>query len=172
MSAASYGIIVEGAYDSAVYGAIIRKLTSPNVHIRSFECGGKPKLMRTFPDFLEALKYEVAGAPVEMAIVIVDADGQDPLTVETNMRSKIVGRHYPFPLDVRFHAVHQAVDTWLLADTAAVSKTVRTKVTPSYRAPEELQHPKQEFRKLLFKCGVGSTPLVCSRIAQTRAGDR
>jgi len=117
MSANSYGIIVEGDYDSAVYDALIRRLTSPHVYIKPLPCEGKPSVMKKFPGLLSAFKYEIGGNPVDMAIVIVDADGKDPLAVEAKMRLKIQDRHYPFRLDVRFYAVPQAMDAWLLAES-------------------------------------------------------
>jgi len=46
MPANSYGIIVEGTYDSAVYEAIIRRLASHDVSVRAFDCRGKPNLMQ------------------------------------------------------------------------------------------------------------------------------
>jgi hypothetical protein len=49
MSASSYGIIVEGDYDSAVYDAIIRRLASPDVHIKPLVCRGKTNLMKRIP---------------------------------------------------------------------------------------------------------------------------
>jgi len=97
MSASSYGIIVEGDSDSAVYDAIIRRLTSLDVHIKQLPCEGKTNLMKKFPSLLRTFEYEMGGNPVDMAIVIVDADGRNPLEVEERMRIKIQGKNYPFP---------------------------------------------------------------------------
>lgn len=51
MSANSYGIIVEGRYDSAVYDALIRKLTSHEIYIKALACEGKTNLMKNFPAY-------------------------------------------------------------------------------------------------------------------------
>ncbi|MFZ0294845.1 MAG: hypothetical protein WAL52_14655 [Candidatus Sulfotelmatobacter sp.] len=147
MSANSYGIIVEGAYDSAVYDPLIRKLASHKVHIKALVCEGKANLGKKFPGLLRTFEYEIGGDPVDMAIVIVDADGRDPLEVEEHMRRKVQGRNYPFPLNVRFYAVPQAMDAWLLADAAAISAAVQGKggkpITKSHDDPERLLNPKE-----------------------------
>jgi hypothetical protein len=170
MSAGSYGIIVEGDYDSAVFDALIRRLTSPDVHIKPLVCRGKTNLMKEFPGLLRAFEYEVEGNPVEMAIVIRDADGKDPRVVEDKMRMKIRGRNYPFPLNVRFYAVPQAMDAWLLADAGAISAAVQgwggKPVTKSHDDPEGLLDPKEWFRKLLTDHKAGYTAELCREIAQ------
>lgn len=170
MSANSYGIIVEGDYDSAVYDAIIRKLTSPEIHIKPIVCRGRTNLMKEFPALLRALEHEVEGNPVDMAIVIRDADGKDPDDIEAQMRAKILGRQYPFHLDVRFHAVRNAVDAWLLADANAINAASQRRrgkrVTRSLDSPEDLLTPKEGFRKLLTDHKVTCTPELCREIAQ------
>lgn len=170
MSASSYGIIVEGDYDSAVYGTLIQRLALPGAHIKPLVCEGKTNLMKKFPDLLPTFKYEIGGLPVDMALVIRDADGKDPEEIEAKMRSKIQGREYPFPLGVRFHAVSQAMDAWLLADVNAISDAVEGKggkrVTRSHDDPAGLLKPKEWLRKLLEDHKVGYTAAVCGEIAQ------
>ena len=92
MSASSYGIIVEGAYDLAVYDPVIRKLAAQEVHIKALVCEGKTNLMKKFPGLLPTFEYEIDGNPVDMAIVIRDADGKEPGEIEAKMRLKIQGR--------------------------------------------------------------------------------
>jgi hypothetical protein len=170
MSASSYGIIVEGDYDSVVYDAIIRKLTSPEIHIKPLVCRGKTNLMKEFPVLLRALEHEIEGTPVDMAIVIRDADGRNPDEIEAQMRAKIQGRQYPFRLDVRFHAVRNAMDAWLLADVNALNAASQRRrgrrVTRSLDSPEDLRDPKEGFRKLLTDHNVTCAPEVCREIAQ------
>jgi hypothetical protein len=170
MSASSYGIIVEGPYDSAVYDAIIRRLTSPEIYIKALPCEGKANLMKNFAGLLPTFEYQLAGDPVDMAIVIRDADGKDPLEIEEKMRLKVQGRQYPFRLDVRFYAVPQAMDAWLLADANAISKAIQPRggkrVTKSHDTPEALLDPKKWLRNLLADHKVGYTAAVCAEIAQ------
>ena len=170
MSASSYGIIVEGDYDSAVYDAIIRRLASPEVHIRPLVCRGKTNLMKEFPVLLRAFEHEVEGDPVDMAIVIRDADGKNPDEVEAQMRAKIQGRRYPFRLNVRLHAVRHAMDAWLLADVSALNTACERRrgkrVTRSHDSPEDLLDPKTGLRKLLSDHRVAYTAEVCREIAR------
>ncbi len=167
MPADSYGVIVEGEYDSAVYVEIIPRLASHPVHVIAFQCEGRPNLMRKFPGLLEALKYEWGGGPVDMAIVIADADGRDPSDVELQMRSKVAGREYPF--EVHFYAVQQAVEAWLLADADALSRVVVNRrgkrLERTHDRLEDLLDPKSMMRGLLSDNRVAYTSAVGAEIA-------
>jgi hypothetical protein len=169
MSATSYGIIAEGFYDAAVYSTIVRRL-NPGTHIRVLDCNGKDQLRKKFPGLLRRFEYEVENGPVEMAIVIRDSDGKNPEEIEASMRSAIEGRHYPFRLDVRFHAVRNAMDAWLLADVNAINSACGTRggkrVTRTLNNPESLLRPKESFRKLLSDHKVPYTPELCRDIAE------
>jgi hypothetical protein len=170
MSASSYGIIVEGNYDSGVYDAIIRKLTSPEIHIKPLVCGGRQNLMREFPGLLRAFEHEMRGAPVDMAIILRDADGKDPDEIERQMRARIQGRNYPFHLNVRFHAIRNAMDAWLLADVDAINSATMCRqgkrVLKSQNTPEDLLRPKDDLRKLLADHRVTYTAELCREIAR------
>jgi hypothetical protein len=170
MSANSYGIIVEGDYDSAVYEALIRRLTSPEVHIKPLICRGRTNLMKQFPSLLRAFEHDIEGHPVEMAVVIRDSDGKHPDEVEAQMRAKTEGRPYPFILNVRHHAVQHAMDAWLLADVNAVNTVCErrrgTRVTRLPDDPEGLLRPKEQLRNLLSNHKVPYTVEVCREIAQ------
>jgi Mor family transcriptional regulator len=170
MSANSYGVIVEGPYDSAVYEPVIRRLAAPHAYIKSLECDGKANLMKKFPGLLRTFEHEIEGNPVDMAIVVVDADGKDPVEVEARMQAKIEGRNYPFPLNVRLFAVPQAMDAWLLADIAAISAAARRRggnpITRTYDNPEVLLDPKEWLRKLLTDHKVTYTAELCREIAR------
>lgn len=170
MSADSYGIIVEGDYDSAVYDPVIRKLTSQDVYIKALPCRGRTNLMADFPGLLPTFEHHLGGGPVDMAIVIRDADGKDPQEVEERMKSKIEGRHYPFRLGVRFFAVSQAMDAWLLADVNALNAAVQARsgklIARSHDDPDGLLRPKEWLRKLLADHKVGYTSAVCYDIAR------
>src|SRR4051794_39406744 len=119
MSASSYGIITEGVFDAAVYRTLVRRL-NPGIYVRMLACRGKNDLMKRFPGLLRTFEHDFEGGPVEMAVVIRDADGKDPAELELQMRTSIEDRQYPFRMDVRFHAVRNAMDAWLLADSAAI----------------------------------------------------
>ena len=171
MPANSYGIIVEGDYDAAVYRAVIGRLASHDVYVKALSCGGRTNLMRKFPGLLRALEREIDGSPVDMAVVIRDADGKNPEEVEAQMQATIQGRQYPFRLGVHLHAVRNALESWLLADPNAISAVVQKRTgrrvtrSRSNDAPEDRLDAKETFRKLLIEHGVSSTPLVYSEIA-------
>jgi hypothetical protein len=170
MSANSYGIIVEGTYDSAVYETIIRRVASHEVYVRALDCTGKTNLMKNFPGLLKIFEHEISGGPVDMAVVVRDADGKEPGEIEAQMRLKVEGRRYPFPLGVRFHAVRNAMDAWLLADVNAINAVALRRsgkrVTKSYASPEELLNPKEAFRRLLSEHNVDYTAPACSEVAR------
>lgn len=167
MPASNYGIIVEGEYDSSAYQAFIRKITSHEVKIVPSLCDGKPNLMRKFPGLLEAFKYQLAGVPIDIAVVIVDADGQDPLGTERAMRSKIADRHYPF--EVHCYAVQNAMEAWLLADARAINDVTQRRagkvVARTHDTPQNLLDPKPVLRKLLEEKRVAYTSAVAAEIA-------
>jgi hypothetical protein len=169
MPADSYGIVVEGEYDSAAYAAIIQKLASHAVYIKPFPCGGKPKLIQKFPGYLNALKYELTGRHVDTAIVIVDSDGQDPGKLEAVLRAKVAGREYRFEL--HFYAVSCTLETWLLADIEAIARVVQQRTGRNIRRPqhnnlERLIDPKPAFRAILTEGRVDYTAAVAAEIAR------
>jgi len=168
MPASSYGIIVEGGYDSTVYEAIIRRLASHDVHIISRPCDGRTNLTRKFPGFLETFKYvELTGSSLDLAFVIVDADGRNPAEVEAKLRAKVAGRQYPF--EVHFHAVQNAMEAWLLADAQAISRVIHRRVGRSiartHDAPQGLLDPKPTLTALLEGNRIDYTPAVAGEIA-------
>jgi len=169
MSASSYGIIAEGSYDLAVYEAIIKKL-SPGIPIKALECGGKSGLMKKFPSLLKVFEYQLAESPVEMAVVIQDADGRNPEGIEAQMASKIADRGCPFALGVQFFAVPQAMESWLLADVNALNAVSRRRggkrVTKSHAAPEALLRPKEWLLNLLTDHGLDYTSELAREVAQ------
>jgi hypothetical protein len=171
MSANSYGVVVEGQFDSAVYDALIRRLTSNEMRIKVLQCGGKANLIKKFPALLRTFEYEIDGAPVDMAVVIVDADGKAPFEVEEILRARIQGRQYPFRMSVRPFAVSNAMDAWLLADVLAISAATQTRggkpVNRTLDNLESLLDPKVALRKLLTDHKVTYTAALCREIAQT-----
>ena len=169
MSASSYGIIVEGTYDSAAYDAIIGKL-SPGIPIKTIACGGKSDLMKKFPGLLKAFEFEIAERPIDMAVVILDADGKKPEEVEEQMAAKIDVRDYPFALGVQFFVVPQALESWLLADVKALDAVSQRRsgrrVTRSCDSPEALLRPKEWLRQLLTDHKLDYTSGLAREIAQ------
>lgn len=167
MPADRYGIIVEGKYDSAVYEELILRIASHAVRISSRFCEGRSRLIERFPGLLEAFRYAGTGGPIDMAIVIADADGQNPIEFERRLRSKIEGRDYPFI--VHFHAVQHAMEAWLLADVDAFNRVAmrRTgrRIGSSHQRPEDVLDPKRMLRELLAYVKIPYTSVVGAEIA-------
>jgi antibiotic biosynthesis monooxygenase (ABM) superfamily enzyme len=166
MSANSYGLIVEGEYDRAVYEVLIRRLVREDVYINPLVCFGKTNLMKKFPGFLKTFEHILEGRPVDMAIIIRDADGRNPDELKAEMQSKLEGRQDPFRLGVRLFAVRQAMDAWLLSDERALSTVTGKSITKSHNAPEDLLRPKDTFRNLLSQYKANYTAEVCRKIAR------
>ena len=170
MRANSFGLIVEGGYDVAVFETLIRRLTSSDIEIRHRNCGGRTNLMREFPALLRTFEHSIDGNPVEMALVIRDSDGKDPSEVESQMQAKIQNRSYPFAQGVHFVAIQQAMDAWLLSDASALDAASQRRggrrITRTADAPEDLVRPKEYLRNLLAVNRVTYTAELCREIAQ------
>lgn len=167
MPAGSYGLIVEGGYDATVYDVIVRRVASHEVRVVTNPCEGKPNLKQKFPGLLEGLRYPELGGPVDTAIVIVDSDGKNSDEIETSLRAKVKGRHYPFA--VHFYAVQQAMEAWLLADPQALSRVVQRRggsaIASTRGDLQGLFRPKPFLRQLLSERGIDYTAAVAAEIA-------
>ncbi|MBI3355033.1 MAG: DUF4276 family protein [Nitrospirae bacterium] len=119
--------------------------------------------MKKFPGFLEEFRYAKGGAPVDKALVIRDADNKAPNELSEKMNSKIAGRTYPF--EVKFIIIVQELETWLLADEAAISKVTQRTVSRVNEDLESINHPKERLFDILSEAGVTYTSEVAKRIA-------
>ena len=126
--------------------------------------------MKSFPSLLKTFEHEVAGRPVDMAIVIRDADGKNPEEIEEQMLLKIFDRAYPFVLGVKCFVVPQAMEAWLLADVNALSNVSQRRggkrVTRSLDTPESLLDPKESLRRLLTDYKLSYTSALAREIAE------
>jgi hypothetical protein len=162
----SFGIIVEGQYDTAVFGQLVCRICPGADIARAIEAGGS--IMSKFPNYLKALQYVTATGPVDRALVIRDSNGKDPRQVEAAMQARIDGRHYSFPHGIVFHAVRQEMETWLLADVAAISAAADGReVKPAPGALEDLADAKGVLRERLSGVDIPYTAAAAARIAET-----
>lgn len=163
------GIVVEGNYDAAIISALIPRIHPGPVSILApIVVGGSGPLMSRFPDYLRALGWANAGSPVDKAIVIRDSNAKDPAKVENDMQAKIAGRSYSFPRGVRLHAVRREIETWLLADGAAISVVAGGRTTSMPPGPlEGIQDAKARLQRVLTAVRLPYTPGVCAEIAKT-----
>jgi len=162
---AIYGIVVEGPYDEAALPEIIKKCLSSEIEIISRPCGGKDRLMKSFPGFLEEFRHAKQGSPVDKALVI--RDGIDPDALLEKMRSKIAGQTYPF--EVKVIIIVQELETWLLADEEAISKVTQARsgrtVARVSENLESIPQPKEKLKEILSGAKVPYTREVAREIA-------
>lgn len=163
----SYGLIVEGIYDTPVYRILTHRLDSPDARFFPLECGGVGKLMSRFPNLLRALEYADNGLPVDKALVIRDSGNRPAAEVEGEMRARIDGRTYRFPLGVECCAVRQETETWLLADEAAISRAANGRIVGRVNGElEAILDPKDRLRRILSSAKLQYLPSVLGQIAE------
>jgi len=162
---ATFGVVVEGAYDVGVFEELIPKIRPATAW--AMEGRGRSRLMSRFPNLLRMFEYRTMSAgPVDRALVIRDSNGKDPTLVEAEMRAKIAGLTYGFPRGVEVHAVQQETETWLLADPRAISQ-VAGRDARAVRGPlEQRHHAKEALMDVLTEVKLSYTPEVCRRIAR------
>ncbi len=170
MPSVSYGIVVEGPSDTAVYEEFIRKICSTDVEIIPRLARGVSDLMKHFPNFLRDLEYIKQGRPVDKALVIRDSGRRDPASVEQEMADRIEGSTFSFSNGIQFHAVRKEMETWLLADVEAINSVALSRggrrVTPIQETLEDIVDPKERLIRLLSAAGLPYDFGVCREIAR------
>ncbi len=167
----SYGIVVEGDFDKAVFSELIRRIRGEALPVRSRVSGGVAKLKKNFPALLADLEYAHNGGPVDRVLVIRDADGGTPATLEGDLAGRIEDREFTFRYGVRFYAVVQQMDTLLLADPGAINRVAearnvfRRQATRPAESLESIPNPKDYLVDLLTLAGLQYTAEVCREIA-------
>lgn len=165
-----YGIVVEGSYDVGVYKEFIMKINPKAQDISVRVADGRHQLMKKFPSLLKSFEHLMQGAPLDKALVIRDADCQDPTAIAAKMQVSISRRSFTFPGGVNFHAVKQEMETWLLADLSAINRVAVSRGGKQVaRVPdslEEIVNPKEKFMTVLSDSGLNYTQEVCREIAK------
>jgi hypothetical protein len=162
----SYGLIVEGIYDTPVYEILTRRIDSPDARFFTLECGGVGNLMTRFPKLLKLLEIIDDGNPVERALVIRDSGNRLTVDVETEMRAKVAGTRYRFPRGVEFCAVRQETEAWLLADEQAISTVSDNRTAGRVNGElEEIIDPKERLLRILSRVKLDYLPSTLGSIA-------
>ena len=99
------------------------------------------------------------GGLADKAIVICDANGDDPAQLEEAMRQRLVGRRHPqFHRGIEFHATRRESETWLLADVGAINRVAARKgagVATAVPGPlEAITDAKERFVRMLTEAGL------------------
>jgi len=164
----TYGLIVEGPYDQAMYEALIPRICGGEV-VFTRPCGGVDRLMKLFHALLRDLEHVVRGGPVDKALVIRDSGGKDPAAVETDMAHRISGRAYAFTRGVQLCIVQRTMETWLLADAQAINSVAAERggrrIQDVQGTLEDVQDPKKELQSVLSEARLEYTTVVCAEIA-------
>jgi len=157
----TFGVVVEGVFDAAALPEFIRKCVGDDVEIEVRLCSGS--VMRKFPGVLEGFRHIRSGLPVSKALIIRDADTKNPDTLITAMQARYASRSYAFPVEPI--VIVQELETWLLADSAALTHVCNRAVPTVQGALEAIVDPKVRLRRLLSEAKIAYTPAMARKIA-------
>jgi hypothetical protein len=169
VSSLTYGLIVEGPYDVAVFEELLRKITPTPGSVVPRPAGGVSKLLRLLVGLLRDLEHSVNRGPADKVLVIRDANGKDAAQLEKDLADRIHGQHFAFARGIQFHAVRRTVETLLLADAAAINEVATTRggrpISEVHGELEEIGDPKDRLVCLLSAAALPFDQAVCREIA-------
>ena len=153
------GVIAEGVTDEPIFEELIPKIEPTVTRVAVRPTRGKPRFLSVFPDLLWTFPYMAPGGLADKAIVIRDANGDDPARVEEAMRRRLAGRRHPaFHRGIEFHATRRESETWLLADVGAINRVaarIGTGVATAVPGPlESITDAKERFIRMLTEAGL------------------
>lgn len=154
------GVIAEGPTDVPVFeGVVVRPGR------------GKPSFLSVFPPLLWTFEHVEPGGRPEKAIVIRDANGDDPAAVEGTLAKALTGRRVPpFHAGVRFHATRRETETWLLADVGAINRVAARYgggAVAAIPGPlEDIVDAKEQFIRLLANAGLPNVPEIVREVTR------
>lgn len=170
MNKQSAGLILEGPYDEPVFAELIPRIFSTPLTLRIRLCGGVTELMKYFPTYLREFEKVLEGHPVLKAFVIRDSGGKDVRLLHQDMANKISGQVYAFPRGFQICIVRRTTETWLLADSEAISTVALNnggkKVPEIQGTLEDIVYPKEKLRSVLSRAKVMYVPKICGEIAK------
>src|SRR5207245_2796227 len=105
------------------------------------------------------------------AIVIRDADDEDPAAVEAALSARVTGgRHPPFPRGIEFHATRRETETWLLADVGAINRVALAnggRAVAAIPGPlEGIRDAKEQFARLLYHAGLPNVAEIVREVVR------
>ena len=150
------GVVVEGACDVAALPILIKKCRN-DVSVIPRECRGP--VFSKFPFILDELERL---RTIDKALVICDADGEQPSALLTKMRRGLAKHRYRFPVEPL--VIVQELEAWLLADEEALQNVVG--IRKLVRRPEDFRDPKRELVRLLSQRNHVYNHALAGRIAE------
>lgn len=166
-----FGVIAEGLKDEPIFEELIPKIEPAVMKVVVRPTRGKPRFLSVFPDLLWTFEYIEPGGLADKAIVVRDANSDDPAEVEAAMRRRLAGRRYPgFHRGIEFHATRRESETWLLADVGAVNRVAARKgagVAAAVPGPlEAIPDAKERFIRLLTEARLPYVPEIVREITR------
>jgi hypothetical protein len=168
----NFGIVVEDLRDVEAYSQLIRNIRNDIETIASYPCHGNSTLKKQFLKGLKSFKWYAPGSPqaIGKALVIVDSDCSDASVWEEHLAEILDRSHFEPGFPVHFHATKCELESWLLADENALSKTSQYRGKNKQLGPanipfETYRDAKELFQKRLLQAGLPDTPQVYKEIA-------
>lgn len=149
---ARIGLIYQGRYHLTVIERLAKKVLGDETELVPRLGGSWPGIVGELTGLLQVLHIEHIHNPIGKAIVVVDADKEDPELREARLRSKVGNRSFGFGT-VHYHAIKREIETWLLGDPDAVNLAAGRSVPPA-RDPESLLGTKQYLIQTLRNLGA------------------
>lgn len=166
----AFGIIVEGEYDAAALSEFIRKCVTDELKVITRVCRSQGQLMKKISIFLQGFRHDNQGEAVDRALIIRDADNHAPQELMTKIQASYTPEEYRFP--IKPVIIVQELETWLLADSEALSRVSNTQVSEVQETLEEIVDPKSRLKSVLSNAGLPYTKEVARRIAAATSLER
>jgi hypothetical protein len=171
-----FRIVVESHRDAAVYSALIRRVRNDVEEVLSRPCGGVSGVRKKFPGFLKEFQWH-ANRRVDKALIVRDSDCGDPHSAEQALADILQRSGFTPTFPCHFYATKCEVETWLLADEAAVnrvaSKRGRTARARRVVGPlEGIRDAKEHFGRMLSEADLLADDAVYSEVAAQASIER
>ena len=163
------GVIAEDSRDCEAYAEFARKIRTDIEHVYPVPCGGVANLKKEFVGYLRYFEYRTEG--VDKVLVIRDSDCGDAAQREQELLEILNNSHYHPPFPVHFYATKCELETWLLADEAAINLVAAKRgkartIKPIKINFESHKEAKELFLQTLSKVSLPADPAVYREISE------
>ena len=166
-----YGLVAEDLRIEKVLRVVIPRIIPQPCQIEARVSNRKIALIRDFHKSL--LEFKFRSSAMYKALVICDADRDAADALEQELQTKLSQNPklsgLPFP--VKFHAIRTELETWLLADSDALSRVIGHDVASLGGNLETLQNAKEKLIKILQQHRNMYPPSLATEIARSMSLD-